>query len=112
MIRKIQGFIFIFTIMLSVSVIMQGCESGGSRHARKQALLEESAKVTNVSGGEILQANMPYEKAYDNVLNFLKRQGYTFESASKDIGQIVTAMAITGGVETNRHESSDYTNQG
>jgi hypothetical protein len=40
---------------------------------------------------------LSYEKAYDTVLNFLKKQDYAFDSASKEMGQVVTAMTITGG---------------
>jgi len=37
------------------------------------------------------------DKTYEAVLNHLKRQGQTIESADKEVGQIITAMDITGG---------------
>jgi hypothetical protein len=39
---------------------------------------------------------VPYDKAYDDALNYLKRQSYTIDSADKETGQIITAMDITG----------------
>jgi hypothetical protein len=40
---------------------------------------------------------MPYDKAYEAILNHLKRHEYTIDSANKETGQIVTAMTISGG---------------
>jgi hypothetical protein len=39
---------------------------------------------------------MPYDKAYDAALNYMKRQSYTIDSADKETGQIITAMDVTG----------------
>ncbi len=66
------------------------------RHARKEANIAESAEPRNVKGGTTFQAAAPYDKAYDAVLNYLKRQGYTIDSAGKDTGQIITAMDTSG----------------
>ena len=97
MVLKYRAFA-VFVVILLLSFVMLGCESGGSRHARKEARLEESAKVSNVSGGETFQVNKPFIQSYDAVLNLLKRRHYTIQAASKEIGQIITAISsITGG---------------
>lgn len=66
-------------------------------HAKKEARLAESEKPQNVKGGATFQVNVTYGKSYDSALNWLKRQGYTIDSASGDTGQIVTALDVTGG---------------
>ena len=38
-----------------------------------------------------------YDKAYGATLNYLKREGYTIDSASPDTGQIITGMEVKGG---------------
>lgn len=58
--------------------------------------MEESTKVKSMAGGVKFQVNSSYEKAYDTVVNFLKKQDYAIDSASKETGQVVTAMTITG----------------
>jgi hypothetical protein len=76
---------------------MAGTCAYGQRHAKKDAAIDESAQPKNVKGGTTFQAAVPYDRAYDAVLNHLKRQGYAIESAGKDTGQIITAMDIKGG---------------
>jgi hypothetical protein len=65
-------------------------------HAKREAKIAESGKPQNVKGGTTFQAAVPYGEAYDAALNYLKRQGYTLDSAGKETGQIVTAMDIKG----------------
>jgi ABC-type Na+ efflux pump permease subunit len=89
-------------IVLATSILVlilgsQISSLGQGRHEKREKKLEESAKPTSVSGGVTFQANVSYDKAYDTVLNYLKRQDYTIDSASKETGQIVTAITITGG---------------
>lgn len=67
------------------------------RHEKREAKLEESAKPRSVTGGSAFQIDMAYDKAYETVLNYLKKQDYTIDSASRETGQIVTAMVVTGG---------------
>src|ERR1035441_2217433 len=71
--------------------------NGGQRHERKAAQAEESGKPKAVSGGVTFQRNAPYEKTFDDVLNFLKKQGYGIDSADKDAGTIYTELSIKGG---------------
>jgi hypothetical protein len=47
--------------------------------------------------GESLKVTIAYERVYDASLNVLKRLDQTIESASKETGQIVTAMVWGGG---------------
>jgi hypothetical protein len=85
-----------FLIAIPLFVVQSICVSQG-RHEKREAKLEESAKPRSVSGGVTFQTDTPYDKAYDAVLNYLKRQDYTIDSASKETGQIVTAIVVTGG---------------
>jgi len=82
--------IFALCVFQSISV-SQG------RHEKREAKLEESAKPRSVSGGVTFRTDRPYDKAYEAVLNYLKRQDYTIDSAGKETGQIITAMVVTGG---------------
>lgn len=66
-------------------------------HEKREEKVTESGQIQNVKGGTTFQANLPYDKAYDAVLNYLKRQGYTIDAASADTGQIATAMDVKGG---------------
>jgi len=70
------------------------CAQG--RHERKQAAIEESAKPKAVAGGITFQRTAPYDKTFEDVVNFLKKQGYEIDSADKDTGNIFTTMLITG----------------
>ena len=73
-------------------------DNGGQDHnSQNGSLLKESSEVKDVLGITTFQINMKYEKTYDALLNFFKRRGENIESASKEIGQIVTAISITGG---------------
>lgn len=71
--------------------------NAGSRRERRQAAIEESAKPRTVAGAETFQVTVPYDQAYETVLNFLKRRDHAIESASKETGQIFTSLVITGG---------------
>ncbi len=89
--------VMLITGSLLVVPCFQSPSSGQGRHEKRERKLEESAKPKSVSGGVTFQTNMSYDKAYDAVLSYLKRQDYTIDSAGKETGQIVTAIAITGG---------------
>lgn len=45
----------------------------------------------------IIQTGIEYDRAYETILNVVKREGYTIESANKETGQIKTEMAIEHG---------------
>lgn len=49
------------------------------------------------SGSVAFQTSAGYEAAYDRILNVLKQERYTLESASKETGQITTEMVIEHG---------------
>lgn len=73
-------------------------DSGGSgRRARRERAVVESGKAKSVGGGSLVKLELPYDKAYEAVLTFLKKQGMDIDAADRDAGRIVTAMSITGG---------------
>jgi hypothetical protein len=90
-------FLFLFCFTVAALANVEYPASSQSRSEQREARVEESAKVRNVSGGITFQTNNPYDKAYDTALNFLKRRDYTIDSASKETGQIVTAITVKGG---------------
>lgn len=89
----------VFVVAVTASFVMGGnpLSGGQGRAERKQAQAEESAKPKAVSGGVTFQRNAPYDKTFEDVLNFLKKQGYGIDSASKDAGTIFTEISIKGG---------------
>jgi hypothetical protein len=92
--RSHMRFILIFlvsSLCVGLPILGQG------KHEKREQKLEESAKPKSVSGGVTFQVEMPYDKAYDGALNYLKRQDYAIDSARKETGQIVTAITIAGG---------------
>lgn len=92
---KTIGLLPVVVILLSGWVVAPLQAQG--RKARKEARLAESEKPKNVSGGVTFKANQSFEKTYEVVLNHLKREGHTIDSADKDVGQIITAIDIKGG---------------
>jgi|ERR1700730_728684 len=62
---------------------------------------EQSGKVVDASqpdtGSATFTASLEVDKVFVTVLEYLKKQGYTIDSADKNIGQITTAMDIKGG---------------
>jgi len=82
-----------------VFIISSTCAplSAQTRSERKQAAIEDSSKPTLISGGQMFQLPLPYEGAYDLVLNYLKRNDQTIDSANKETGQIITAISVSGG---------------
>ena len=70
--------------------------SFAQRHERKVEELADSEKIQNVSGGITFQVASPVSKTYDDLLNYVKRAGLTIDSASKETGQIVTGIEVSG----------------
>ncbi len=63
---------------------------------------EQSGKVVAASqpdtaGAATFTDSSGVDKVFVVVLEYLKKQGYTIDSADKNIGQITTAMDIKGG---------------
>lgn len=56
-----------------------------------------SATTRAPAGSVAFQTSVGYEAAYDRILNVLKQEGYTLQSASKETGQITTELAIEHG---------------
>lgn len=90
--RSLTLFIGVVTLLATTGSSVQA-----QRQDKRDAKIAESAQPKNVKGGVTFQVGTPYEKAYDVVLNHLKRQGYTVEVAGKETGQIITAMDVSGG---------------
>jgi Holliday junction resolvasome RuvABC DNA-binding subunit len=86
--------------VFSVIALACFCSAGGAQSLsqQRQAKVDESARPKNVSGGTNFQVQLPYDTAYDEVLNWIKRANYTIDSADKTTGQVITAMTITGSV--------------
>lgn len=66
-------------------------------HEKKEQRIAASEEPQNVKGGAVVRLPVPYDNAYGSALNFLKREGYTIDSASAESGQIITAIDIKGG---------------
>lgn len=97
MFRKIQTLIVLSIMLFLLFILLQSSVSAQSRKERRETSIKESEKVTNVAGGVKFQVNLPYEKSYETVLNFLKKQDYNIDSASKETGQIITEITVKGG---------------
>jgi hypothetical protein len=67
------------------------------QHERDAQKVAESGQVQSVSGGTTFEVAGAYDNVFDAIVNNLKRNGLTLDSASRDAGQIATAMEITGG---------------
>jgi hypothetical protein len=88
----------ILLIFICSALFVQGCDTPGeSFHEKHVEAAEDSGKQVAVSGGQSFQVGKPYDATFEAVVTYLKKQNYTVESASKDAGQIATAMTITGG---------------
>ena len=84
-------------LIVATLVALQPVISAESRSERKAREREESEKPKQVSGGELFTIQKKYDDVYDDALTYLKKQGQTIDSASKETGQITTAIAVTGG---------------
>ncbi len=82
--------------LTAVMLVSATVNANAQLHARREAKIAESERPQNVKGGTTIQVAVPYDKAYGDTLNYLKRQGYTIDSAGSETGQIVTALDITG----------------
>ena len=67
------------------------------RHERKEAAIAESGAVHSVSGGTTIQIPGAYDKVFDGLVTYLKKSGSSLDLASRDSGEIATAMEIAGG---------------
>jgi hypothetical protein len=56
----------------------------------------ESEKPVAVAGGETFSVPLPYDQAFQSIVTALQKGGDTIDSASKDAGQIFTAIDVSG----------------
>jgi hypothetical protein len=63
----------------------------------RQESIAHSPAIKPPAGSVAFQTSVAYEAAYDRILNVLKTEGYTLQSASKETGQITTELAIEHG---------------
>lgn len=78
--RKLSASIFFAVLVFSLTTVS----------ARAGGLPFKLGEDT----GETIQTAVPLDRAYDQTLNLLQKQGYTFEpSTRKDLGQIVTTLS-------------------
>jgi len=85
--------LFVMTIAMTQLMSLQA----QSRGERREQAIRESEKPRNLTGGNKFTVKLGYGKAYDSVLNSLKKADYTFESSSQEAGQIITTLAVEGG---------------
>ena len=77
------------SLALAICGVMQPlCAGESSQEKSSQPETAGSATFTDSSG---------IDRVFVVVLEYLKKQGYTIESADKNVGQIITTMDIKGG---------------
>ena len=78
--------------------VVLGCAvAAAQRHERHEQANKESQEISSVSQGSSFQTPRSQDEAFQLIVNYLKRNGETIESASKDAGEIATALSIKGG---------------
>jgi len=82
----------VLTIVISLSTAAYA-----QRHERDAEKVAESGQVQSVSGGATFALSDSYDTVFDSLVTYLKRSGLTLDSASRDAGQIATALEISGG---------------
>jgi hypothetical protein len=87
--KRLSALIFAMLMLVGIASAAVGQSRAEQRHQREQ----EALAPKSVGGGETFQVSVPYDKTYDQVLNFLKRQDYLIESANRETGQIITALS-------------------
>ena len=85
----------ILIIAMAMAQVMSA--QAQSRSERREQAIRESEKPKDLKGGTKVSIKLAYVKAYDTVLNALKRADYTIETASQEVGQIVTTLVVEGG---------------
>lgn len=68
-----------------------------SRSERREQAIRESEKPRNLKGGAKVSVKMGYDVAFDTILNTIKKADYSIETASQEVGQIVTTLVVEGG---------------
>jgi len=83
------------------AVLLMGVSISGQvqaqAHERDAQRIAESEQIQSVRGGATFQVSAAYDVVFDAIVNNLKRTGVNLDSASRDAGQIATAMEVSGG---------------
>jgi hypothetical protein len=66
-------------------------------HEKTMERHEASGNIQGIVGGIKISVAKPYDEIYEKTLNYLKKNDYAIESASKETGQIATQMTVKGG---------------
>jgi hypothetical protein len=83
--------------LIIITIISNSFEAKSqSRHQRKASELAESEKSL-ASGGATFNRDRSVDQTFEDLLNWLKQEGYSLTSASKESGQIVTEIRVSGG---------------
>ena len=88
--KRIGLAVLAFAVSLPTNVFAQ-------RHERDAEKAAESGQIQSVNGGTTIELAGSYDAVFDTLVTYLKRNGLTVDSASRDAGQIATAMEISGG---------------
>lgn len=91
----------VFVFLLTVLPVGRTLASPQGLHERHMKQVEESARPTAVADGMSFQDSTSYDKTFDDVVTFLKKQDYAIDSASKDAGTIFNSMSVKG----HRHQT-------
>ncbi len=102
---------------ISPSAIKSQAASQNSNSRNPQANTQAESVGANItsrsSNGVTITINGSYDRTFETALNFLKRQGNTIESASREAGQIITQMTNSGGYhQTGRHIQITFIKEG
>lgn len=85
-------------LIMIAACLMLGCViAAAQRHERHEQANKESQQISSVSEGSSFQTSRSEDEAFQLIINYLKRSGETIENASKDAGEIATALSIKGG---------------
>ena len=83
-----------FLILAAALPAVSSAQSGRDRINRARYGSEQPVEVP---GGQSFVVQVPIDRAFDLVLNGLKRDGSAIDEADRVIGRIVTGLTVTGG---------------
>jgi hypothetical protein len=86
-----RGGLVLVIVALLTACVLAGCQSAGV--APRPDVQPKPAAVSDA----FQIKNMPADRVFELDLSFLKRQDRVIEAAGKDMGQITTALAFSGG---------------
>ncbi len=83
-------------VVIVASALAEGMPAQSWRDRIDRAK-HRSEHLVEVPGGQTFTVPLPLDRAFQAVLNGLKRHGAEIEEANHDIGRIVTGLMIAGG---------------